>query len=170
MLAIMGDPDLASDENSLGDLKMLGEGFQRLAEAEIKSAPKPPAPPAVAAAPVNTARPPAAPPVRSATEVFTAADKDVTAPVEIARQMPPWIPPTGVERRIEYQGLLEVVINEQGLVSSAVLRNPVSSSYDAALIAATKSWRYRPAMKDGEPVKYRKTIAVSLTPSGKAGR
>ena len=44
LLALVGDPDLASQAAPMADLKMLGEGFLKLAEAELAAAAK--APPA----------------------------------------------------------------------------------------------------------------------------
>jgi hypothetical protein len=36
--------------------------------------------------------------------------------------------------------------------------------YDQVLLSATKRWRYRPAFRNGKPVKYRKQINVFLRP------
>ena len=40
------------------------------------------------------------------------------------------------------------------------MRQPVHPSYDPILLAATESWRFDPALKDGRPVRYRKFIPV----------
>jgi hypothetical protein len=42
------------------------------------------------------------------------------------------------------------------------MRQQVTPSYDNQAIAATKSWRYRPAMLDGVPVKFRKAISIMV--------
>ena len=34
--------------------------------------------------------------------------------------------------------------------------------YDRMLLAAAKGWKYRPAMKDGQPVRFLKIIQVTL--------
>ena len=60
------------------------------------------------------------------------------------------------------QGVLEIVIDETGAVESAVMRQGVTPSYDNQAVAATKTWRYRPAMLDGVPVKYRKAISIMV--------
>jgi hypothetical protein len=36
--------------------------------------------------------------------------------------------------------------------------------YDQLLLSATKRWRYRPAFRNGKPVKYRKQINIVLRP------
>lgn len=41
---------------------------------------------------------------------------------------------------------------------------PTHPSYDVALIAATMSWRFEPARRGDDPVKYRLTFDVILTP------
>jgi hypothetical protein len=41
---------------------------------------------------------------------------------------------------------------------------PVHPAYDEAVLQASRKWKYRPAMKDGLPVNYRKLILISLAP------
>jgi TonB family protein len=59
-------------------------------------------------------------------------------------------------------GSLEIVINEEGLVESAIMRASVSPSYDKAVVQAARSWRYRPATINGAPVKFRKLIQIAI--------
>ena len=40
-----------------------------------------------------------------------------------------------------------------------------AGGYDTALLDAGKSWRYRPAIRKGEPVRYRTFIDIVLKPS-----
>jgi hypothetical protein len=49
-------------------------------------------------------------------------------------------------------------------VTFAAMRAPVNPAYDKQVVAATLTWRYRPATLDGAPVKYRKMITVSILP------
>ena len=51
-----------------------------------------------------------------------------------------------------------------GAVESAVLKRPVYPFYNAALLASTKQWRFRPAMRNGIAVKYRKAFDIVLRP------
>jgi hypothetical protein len=59
----------------------------------------------------------------------------------------------------------QVVIDENGLVESAVLaRYPVDMRQAVSgtmLLSAAKAWRFQPATKDGQPVKYRRVIWFS---------
>jgi TonB family protein len=63
---------------------------------------------------------------------------------------------------MEFRGRLEVVIDEQGNVSAASLPAPVHPSYDTPLLDATTRWRFRPATRDGQPVRFRKTFEIVL--------
>jgi hypothetical protein len=58
---------------------------------------------------------------------------------------------------------MDVVIDENGGVMATSMRNPVSPLYDSHALAAARTWRYRPAMLNGAPVKYRKTIQIAIT-------
>jgi TonB family protein len=80
--------------------------------------------------------------------------------VAVRQELPPF---TGVIDKAT-TGALEVVIDESGRVVSATMRAPVFPTYDRLAIAATQSWRYRPATVNGTPVKFRKFIQVSVTP------
>jgi hypothetical protein len=61
---------------------------------------------------------------------------------------------------------VEVVVDEQGNVESVRSVDTASSLYDAAAVAmslsAAKSWHFRPALKDGRPVRYRQIVAVAM--------
>jgi len=157
LTAVLNDSDLASQAGTLADLKLLAEGFQKLADAEIAAALKaqPPAPPAPAAA---APAPPA--PVR----IYTEEDKDVAAPVEIRRNFPPWKPSGPLADKFKYSGVLRVVIDEKGKVESAGIMRSISDAYDALLLTAARDWLFRPATRNGQPVKYQKLIAITLTP------
>ena len=59
-------------------------------------------------------------------------------------------------------GVLEIVIDSNGGVESATMVQPSEALYDRRLLAAAKTWVYRPARLDGAPVKYRRRIQVTL--------
>ncbi len=162
LLAILADDDMAEEATGFLDLKMLGEGFLKLTEGELAAEAKaaPPAPaPASTPAPASSAA--AAPKVSPA--VYSDIDSDVTAPVEVERRMPAWHPTGVLTRTGQYHGMLEVVINEHGLVESATIKRSISPLYDPSLLQATKDWRFQPATRAGQPVKYRKTFDITLS-------
>ena len=65
-------------------------------------------------------------------------------------------------RRARARGVIEVLIDEKGQVVEARLRSPVHPLYDSRLLAAARHWQYRPATRDGAPVRFRKVIEVQL--------
>jgi hypothetical protein len=163
VMAIANDPDMASQGQALAELKQLAEGFLLLSEAAIAAAAPPP--------PAPTPPPPQPSPVvevakvKSVPRVYTAADQDVIAPQAITRAMPGWNPPNPLVARRSFRGVLEVIVNEQGIVEWAGMSTATFPSYDAELISTTKTWRFRPATKNGEPVKYRQAVEVVLMAS-----
>ena len=78
--------------------------------------------------------------------------------------MPPWNPSNPALRMSTFRGSLEVVIDEKGMVESAIMRRPATESYDLTLLQATKQWRFRPARRADEPVKYRMFFDILLRP------
>jgi len=158
LLALLADEDLASEASALGDFKLVAEGLLRIAEMELAASAKAAAdaaPPAAATPPPRDAAPPGP-------KIYSDTDKEVTAPVEIVRNVPAWNPPPSVAQFQEFRGVLRIVINELGRVESAAVVKSISSSYDPRLIEATRQWQFQPAMRNGVAVKYQKLIAVVL--------
>lgn len=160
LLAIVSDPDSADARAGLSDLKQLGEGFLKLATVEAAAATKAVTQAAASPAPASPKEP----------AIYAADDLAVTPPVEIQRAMPAWTPSVPTHARLEFHGTLEVVVDEKGNVASAAIRKPTTPGYDAVLLEAAKTWRYRPAMRNGAPVRYRTFIDVLLKPGNPASR
>lgn len=156
LIAVLNDKEAADFDRSVADLRPLGEGFLKLAEVALT--PTAPIPAVAAATPApSSERQPAA--------IYSAADRDVMAPLDIDRPLPPWTPRTESMRRSSFKGTLSIVIDEHGAVESASLPEPVTPFYDSELLVATKRWRFRPATKNGTPVKYREAIGITLRPT-----
>jgi hypothetical protein len=154
VLETMSDPDVATqvDRAPLSDMKMLALGFKDL--ATTASAPPPPLPAAPAPVP--------APVVPKAPRIYTSTDGDVSPPVAVKQDLPAYPGQVVIPR----QGMLEVLIDENGLVEGAFMRISVSPNYDQLAVAAARLWRYRPATLNGAPVKYRKAVQVTIKPLG----
>lgn len=156
LIDISKDPEAG---DSVGALKELGDGFLTLSQSALAASAPPPAPAAPApAAGATTAH-------DAPARVYTAADAGVVGPTVISRQLPPWQPADTPLARREYRGALTVVIDERGAVESANLAQPITPQYDRTLLAATKTWKFIAATKDGKPVKYLTTIQVLLRPA-----
>lgn len=155
VLVAMNDPDVAPlvERSPLSDMKMLATGFKDLA---INAAAPPPLPAAPPPAPAPVAVVPKAP------RVYTVNDVEVIAPGVLKQDLPAYPGQVVLPR----QGLLEVTIDERGIVENAIMRINVSPTYDQLAIAAAKTWRYRPATLNGTPVKFRKAVQVTIKASG----
>src|SRR5262245_26780657 len=156
LLALLDDPQM---NGRLPDLRTLANGFLDLASA----AATPPAPePKKADAPGPPAAPAAAtpPPAPREPKIWTADDPSVTVPVAIRQDVPRV--PTTISAQARERAILEVIIDEQGRVINLALRLSIHPMYDPQLLAAAREWRYRPAMVDGVPVKFRKLIQITV--------
>jgi len=152
VLVALADPAVSAEaaRPPLSDLRMLAVGFEELAAKAAAPPPAAPAPVVPAVAPP----PPPPPPMR----VFSGDDKNVIPPSVITQTLPLFPGPVVVPR----SGILEVLINEQGEVESAVMTDSVTSAYDRLVLAATRTWRYKPASANGMPVKYRKIVQINV--------
>jgi len=149
----------------------------RRAAADTDTAqPAPPDPPIIAfdlePSPAR-ARPPAETPVPESSTGSAAAGEGihreddaiytVTSPLieppigirpKLARQLPPDFDPTRL-------GRIELIIGVDGLVESAKLLGPPRTVNDGLFLSVAKAWLFQPALKDGMPVRYRKTIWIA---------
>jgi hypothetical protein len=110
---------------------------------------------------------PVEPPARSITassgqvdaRIYSETDSDVAPPVATYPRLPS-ILPAGTEPRD--LAVIELVIAPSGRVDTVKLRRAPTSISDSMLLtmslSAAKTWRFDPATKDGQPVRYRKSI------------
>lgn len=87
-------------------------------------------------------------------------DADVAPPVAVAQPMSGWWGSMGEPVPGTQLGAVEVVVDEAGAVADARVYLSVNRVYDKVLLESVKQWRYRPATKDGRPVKYRRVTGV----------
>jgi TonB family protein len=162
MLDMFADPDVAAvgGRPPLSDLRTLAIGFRDLSvRAAADATPVPPVPaqdaglaslpPHPVSSPSSEANPGAAP------RVYGPQDVDVVPPVVVRQTLPPF--PLNL---VGKGGILEVVIDENGEVEDAIMRTSLNPSYDRSALSAARQWEYKPAMKDGVPVKFRKVVQV----------
>jgi hypothetical protein len=158
MLDGLADPDIAAaaSQSPLSDLKTLAIGFYELSSKALV-----PQPMAAAAAPTvaEAVLPP--PPAIKVPRLYTADDRNVIPPQAIRQQIPAFPGKVTVAKN----GVLELIIDANGNVESAIMRVPVNAQYDRMATNAAKTWQYEPARVDGSPVKFVKRIQVSLVPN-----
>jgi TonB family protein len=147
LLALLNDPQMG---NRLSDLRVLASGFLDLSVAAAAPPPEPekPQPPP----------PPPAPMMPPPNHIWTAEEPGVTVPVALKQDVPRV--PIAIASQTRERGLLEIVIDEQGRVTSISLRSSVHPVYDPLLMTAARQWRYQPASVNGVPVKFRKLVQI----------
>lgn len=150
LIALLDDPQMSGRQ---ADLRTLAKGFLDLASAAAappapKKAEPPPPPPAPVA------------PAPRVDKIWTGDEPGVTPPVALRQDVPRV--PTNVAPQARDRGLLELVIDEQGRVTSMTIRLSLHPIYDPLLLSAARDWRYKPALVNGVPVKFRKLIQVSV--------
>jgi TonB family protein len=154
VLVGLADQDVASEamRPPLSDLRTLAVGFEELA---AKAAAPPPPPPPPPPAPVATPLPPP-PPI--APRIYSGDDPNVVAPAIVSQVLPMFPGQVMIPRT----GRIEVVIDESGAVESAVMAATVTPVYDGLALRAARNWRYKPATVNGEPVKFRKIVQITV--------
>ncbi|HEV3059528.1 MAG TPA: energy transducer TonB, partial [Vicinamibacterales bacterium] len=173
LLSLLTEKELAG-QAAFSDMKMVAEGFLKLADQQLAVAVQRAGAIASTSQPASINQPPsvnqpasmpASPPAPAdPPRIYTIADQDVVPPVAIEQTMPPWTPPLSSIRYQEFSGLLEVIVDEAGAVTSVAMVQHVNVLYDQLLTSAAKRWRYRPAMRNGKPVMYRKQMNIVLRP------
>ena len=160
VLSLLDEPGIAELQN-LADLRRLASGFRDLSKAATEIAATPP-PDTRAKVPDAPAAPPV--PAPEVARVYTSDDETIVHPTTLSRKMPVWQPRNEIEKRREFVGFLELVIDETGGVRSVTVGKSVHPVYDRELLDAARLWKFRPATKDGVPVRYRMTLEIRLGP------
>jgi len=177
-LMIVEAERLGVRDDGLADLSVLVDGFLQLirssAEQRQAPAPAPAAPAATVASAPRPAEPSPAPGPRAATpsaapapamaaaaHIYSVEDEGVAPPVVVEQRMPAMsIELQAITKAQKSSGAIDVVIDEGGRVVDATIRQSLNSSFDVLIVRSARTWKYRPAMKDGTPVRYRKTLIL----------
>jgi hypothetical protein len=88
------------------------------------------------------------------------ADADGVEPPVLVRPHLPSQPSATTDG--EQLGVLELVVSQMGVVEHVRLISPENRYHDRMIVAAAKTWRFRPAVKDGAPVRSLTRIRVTL--------
>ena len=99
---------------------------------------------------------PAVEPLPSAA-IFDSSDVNVTPPVTLRIRLP-----SLGEDGLAQAGVVETIVSASGEVEKVKLVSPPQSVHEAMILSAIKTWRFQPALKDGQPVRYRHLIPISL--------
>jgi TonB family protein len=106
-------------------------------------------------------RPPAPPPQEKDENGVYRIGNGVKAPVSFSTPEPDY---TDVARSAKFQAtnVFEAVIDENGKVASLQLIQPAGLGLDENALLKLQTWTFRPATKDGRPVKVRLLVEVSF--------
>jgi len=91
------------------------------------------------------------------TVIYSADSAGVSPPLGVRPQLPRDLP-ANVQR--EHLTRIELLISTDGVVESVKLHGEASVP-EAMLLSAAKAWQFEPALKDGFPVRYRKTVWIT---------
>ena len=92
-------------------------------------------------------------------QIYSADSKAVSPPLSVRPQLP-----SGLPSNVSAQHLsrIDLIVSRDGAVESVKLVGTPRNVHDSMLLSAVKSWQFQPALKDGRPVRYRKTVWVAL--------
>ena len=91
--------------------------------------------------------------------IYSAESEAVSPPVGIRPQLPSELP-SNVS--VEQLSRIDLIVSPAGTVESVKLVGTPHSVHDSMLLSAAKTWTFQPALKDGVPVRYRKTVWIAL--------
>jgi TonB family protein len=149
----------AAGNDGVSDLRTLAAGFRDLSEAAL--APPPPPPPPAPVEPEPAPAPPP-PPDPDPTRIYGPDDEGVVRPEVVSRALPPWRPYTPAEALFDNKGMIELLIDETGRVVQATIVESINPRYDPLLLRAAAGWKFVPAQKNGQAVKFRYRIGLQL--------
>ena len=89
--------------------------------------------------------------------IYSDQDADVTPAALIHPQVPLAEAGSTAEDQVSE---FELTINRAGRVERVRLVNPINQLQDKMLLAAAKAWLFQPAVRDGQPVRYRLQLRV----------
>ena len=175
---------LGVKDDGLPDLSVLVDGFlgliqsaadQRTAQpaaaavvataatgvAERSNVASPAAPSRPVAATSPESHPSAAARAADAGLTYTIDDEGVTPPLTIQQRMPAMpMQLQTITRAVHARGLLDIVIDENGRVTDARIRQSLNAAFDSLVLRSARAWKYQPATKNGVPVRFVKTILL----------
>jgi hypothetical protein len=101
-----------------------------------------------------------APPSEPVGPVFSSSDGDVVPPVLVQPRLS-LEPPAGVP--LGDLSVFDILVSDDGRVETIRLAGPARDYREAMILSAIKMWRFRPAMKDGRPVRYMRRVWISVS-------
>ncbi len=85
----------------------------------------------------------------------------VSAPIPVYKPEPTY---TEEARKAKYQGtiVLWIVVDSQGNVTDCRVAKPLGLGLDEKAVETVRTWKFKPALRNGVPVSVRATVEVSF--------
>ena len=100
------------------------------------------------------------PPAVDPSIVYSQTDQNVEPPRLLSRPLPARLPSGGSD-----VPTVEIVTSPEGGVERVRLTSKPRRLVDVMELSAAKAWQFDPALKDGQPVRYRFELGTSVPPS-----
>ena len=100
------------------------------------------------------------PPAVDPSIVYSQTDQNIEPPRLLSRPLPRRLPSGRSDG-----ATVEVVISPEGGVERVRLTSQPRRLVDVMELSAAKAWQFDPAVKDGQPVRYRFELETSVPPS-----
>ena len=91
--------------------------------------------------------------------IYSAEDRDVIPP-----QTDEKLPGPAISAWTTRTNAMEVIVSQTGAVERVRLVTPPQRMPDMFALSRAKVWMFRPAMKDGRPVRYRLLLTWEVNP------
>ena len=91
--------------------------------------------------------------------IYSQADADVT-PAQLLTEQRTAVLATTVTSDVN---TMELVVSKGGRVEQVKLAEPPKRMTDMLLLSGAKTWKFAPALKDGQPVRYRTRFSWATT-------
>ena len=94
----------------------------------------------------------------AADSIYSKSDSEVTPPQQVYPALPAEPPTASMKRALT---VVDLVIAPDGLVERVHLRTPPRDIHEFMLLSAAKAWRFEPALRDGRPVRFLHSVALT---------
>jgi len=160
VLRLIDEAPAGAVPDAFDDIRIVASGFRDLADRTRPAAAAAVVPPSLKVEPAPVAQ------ARGNENGRGAFGSTIVPPTTIRQVFPPLsgAAMTAMRRGTSPIGQVEVVIDEQGNVSSVKLTKGAYLPYDVQLLAAARDWKYTPATRDGTPVRFVKLVDFYLSP------
>ncbi len=146
--------DVTDRGGSLGEFKLLAEGFGRLAGEKLQPVSK------TGSAVAQSLTPSLAPTGVAGGLPVAVQPPLIVPPVALSRRLPPW--PDKLLVPLRAFATMELVIDASGAVVAARILESAQPVYDEMLVGVASTWRYQPATRNGRPIPYTMALRIDL--------